>query len=143
VKLPLQITFRNMQASEDIEAIIHNRAEKLNQYFGKIMRCRVIIEAHHKYHQQGNVYDVHIDMITPDIQIAISRVAALNHAYEDVDVAIREAFDAAKNQLQERNKKMPGHVNVHQPSLHGAILELDPYENSGSIPTSGLHNKLH
>lgn len=141
--IPLKITFRSMQASEDIEAMIKNKAEKLNQFFGEMLRCRIIIEAHHKHHQQGNVYDVHIDISTPDKQIGVSRVAALNHDHEDVDVAIREAFESAKHQLQERNEKMGGNVTVYQPSLHGTILESDLFKNFDSIPASGIHNKLH
>ena len=124
MKLPLQITFRNMQVSEDIEAMVRSKAEKMDQYFGEILRCRVIVEARHKHHHQGNVYDVHIDMTTPRKDIAISRVAALNHTHEDVDVAIREAFDSAKRQLLEHNSKIEGHVKVHETSPYGKILEL-------------------
>ena len=135
MKLPLQITFRNMQSSEDIEAMVRNKAEKLDQFFGDIMRCRVIIEARHKHHHQGNIYDVHIDITTPGKEIAISREAALNHAHEDVDVAIRDAFDSAKRQLQEHSAKIQRHVKAHEPTPHGKILELNPYEDFGIIQT--------
>lgn len=136
MKLPLQITFRNMQALPDIEAIVRNKAEKLDQFFGHIMRCRVIIESRHKHHHQGNIYEIHIDITVPGKEIAVSREAALNHAHEDIDVAIRDAFDAAKRQLQDHSAKVQRHVKTHAPIPHGKIIQLNPYEDFGIIQTS-------
>ena len=38
MKLPLQVTFRNLESTESMEADISKKAEKLNQYFDNIRR---------------------------------------------------------------------------------------------------------
>lgn len=133
MKLPLQITFRNMNPSEVIEANIRDKADKLNQVFPHIMSCRVVVEAGHKHHHQGNIYDVHIDLKVPDKEIAVSREAGLNHAHEDVYVAIRDAFDAAKRQLQNYSAKIQREVKTHEVSPHGKIFALYPAMDYGLI----------
>lgn len=41
MKLPLQVTFRNMASSDAMEANIREKAEKLDQFYDQIMSCRV------------------------------------------------------------------------------------------------------
>jgi len=101
MKLPLEITFRNMDASDALEADIRSKAEKLDQFYGRVMSCRVVVEAPHKHHHQGNTYQVRIDMTVPDGELVISRDRGQNHAHEDPYVAVRDAFDAVRRQLQD------------------------------------------
>ncbi len=42
---PLQITFRDIPPSEALEADIREKATKLDQFYEKIMTCRVMVEA--------------------------------------------------------------------------------------------------
>ena len=44
MELPLQITSRNFKLFEDVETKIRNEAEKLNKFYDRIMRCRVVVE---------------------------------------------------------------------------------------------------
>jgi len=100
MKLPIQIIFRNMESSAAIEAAVHDRADKLNQFYEHIMSCRAVIELHHRHHHQGNLYHVRVDLKVPDTEIVASREPAEHHAHEDVYVAIRDAFDAVRRQLE-------------------------------------------
>jgi ribosome-associated translation inhibitor RaiA len=54
MQLPLQITFRNLEPSEAVEARVRKESEKLDKLYDRIMRCRVVVEAHHKHHHKGN-----------------------------------------------------------------------------------------
>jgi ribosomal subunit interface protein len=101
MKLPLEITFRNMDASDALEADIRSKAEKLDHFYDRVMSCRVAVEAPHKHHHQGNTYQVRIDMTVPDGELVVSRGHGQNHAHEDPYVAVRDAFDAARRQLQD------------------------------------------
>ena len=136
MKLPLQITFRNMDASEAMEAAVREKAEKLDQFFSEIMSCRVVVEARHKHHHQGNIYDVHIDIKVPGKEIAVSREAGLDHAHEDAYVAIRDAFNAAKRRLQDYSAQIQQQVKVHEALPHGKIIQLKPAEDYGVIQTA-------
>ena len=135
MQLPLQITFRNMQPSEAVEAKIRERAEKLDKYYEHIMSCRVIVEPQHKHHHRGNLYQVRIDVMVPDGELVASREPDEHHSYVDVYVAIRDAFDAMRRQLEDYARRRRGDVKTHEVPLHGRIVELLPAENYGKIET--------
>ena len=135
MKLPLQITFRNMDHSDAVEANVREKAAKLDQFFESIMNCRVVIEAHHKHHHKGNLYHVRIDLTVPRNELVVSRDPKANHAHEDVYVAIRDAFDAAKRQLQNYAGKLRRETKTHEVPPHGRVVELVTMENYGRIET--------
>ena len=136
MKLPLQITFRNMEPSEAVEARIREKAEKLDRFCDQIMSCRVVFEAHHQHQHQGNLFHVRIDITVPDKEIVISREPGRHQAHEDAYVAIRDAFDAARRQLENYNQKRQQQVKNHTLPLHGRVIELHPDEDYGRIESS-------
>ena len=120
MKLPLQITFRNMQSSEAVESKVKQRATRLERYFENILSCKVTIEAPHKHHHKGSIFQVNIDVSVPGKEIVVSRERGLNHAHEDVYVAVRDAFAAARRQLEEYAKSRLGKAK----RLTGAALQV-------------------
>jgi len=96
MQLPLQITVRNMSLSEAALANIRSKAEQLDKFCDCIMRCHVIVEAPHRHHRKGVPYHVCIDLTVPGSEIVVK-----HGANEDVYVAIRDAFDAARRKLQD------------------------------------------
>lgn len=136
MKLPLEITFRNMKPSEAIDADIREKAAKLDRFSDDVMACRVAVEAPHKHHHKGNIYHVRIEITVPDGKLVVSRDPKDNQAHEDAYVAIRDAFDAARRQLQDFVRRRRQAVKSHEPPLHGRIVELVPEENYGRIETS-------
>lgn len=134
MKLPLQIVFRNMGPSEAIEAKIRERAEKLENYCEHIMSCRVVVELLHRHHHQGNLYHVRVDLKVPDSELVASREPDLDHAHEDVYVAIRDAFDSVRRQLEDYTRRRRGQVKLHDLPPHGRVAEL--YPDYGKIATA-------
>lgn len=133
MKLPLQVVFRNMVASAAVEAKIRERAEQLDRIYEHIMSCRVIVEAHHKHHHQGNLYHARIDLKVPDTEIVASREPGEHHAHEDVFVAVRDAFDAVDRRLEDYARRRRGQVKAHEVPPHGHVAELNP--DHGMIET--------
>ena len=110
MQLPLQITIRDIEQSEALETHIRDKAKKLDEFFDRITSCRVVVEVPHKHHHQGKQFNVRIDIGVPGSEIVVNR----DHA-EDVYVALRDAFDAAKRQLEDYARKLHGNVKAHQP----------------------------
>ena len=108
MQIPLQITVRDMEHSEALEARIRSKAQKLEEFFAHIVSCHVVVEMPHRHHQQGKQFNVRIDIGVPGNTIVLNR-----HQAEDVYVALRDAFDAAKRQLQEYSRVMRGDVKTH------------------------------
>lgn len=136
MQIPLQITFRHMEPSEALEAKIREKAQKLEQFAEHIMSCRVTIDMEHKHHKQGKLFGVKIDITVPGTEIIADRHPDKHHAHEDVYVALRDAFDASRRQLEDYVRIQRGKVKVHETLPHGQIKELFPYEDYGLIETS-------
>lgn len=136
MQIPLQITFRHMEPSEALEAKIRERAEKLDQFADHIMSCRVTVDQEHKHHQQGKLFAIKIDITVPGNEIVVTRTPDKHHAHEDPYVALRDAFDASRRQLEDYVRKLRGKVKTHETPPHGRIKELFPYEDYGVIETA-------
>jgi ribosomal subunit interface protein len=134
MQLPLQITFRDMEQSDAIEKAVREKAEKLNQ-FEQIMSCRVVVEMINKHHK-GTLYQVSIDLTVPGTEIVVSRDHGVDHSHEDVYVAIRDAFDAARRQLQDYHRVSHQKVKAHDVPPHGRVSELNADEGYGRIETA-------
>jgi ribosomal subunit interface protein len=119
MQIPLQITIRGSAHSEELETHIRNKAKKLDEFFEHITSCRVVVETPHKHHQQGKQYNVRIDIGVPGHEIVVNR-----DMNEDVYVALRDAFDAAKRQLEDYVHKLRGEVKTHEPKRPGEGGEL-------------------
>jgi ribosomal subunit interface protein len=111
--LPMQITWRDIPQSDAVEAVIREKADKLDRFFDKITSCRVIVESSHKRHHHGNLYRIRIELEVPGDQICVTRDAGDAHAHEDIYVTLRDAFKAARRQLQDYVDTRRGHVKHH------------------------------
>jgi ribosome-associated translation inhibitor RaiA/cold shock CspA family protein len=124
MQLTPQVTFRGIPHSDALDAEIRERIAKLDEYFPRIMSCRVVIEAKHRHHHQGQLYHVRIDLGVPKKEIVVSHERHDQHAHEDPYVAIRDAFNAASRQLEDYAREQRGDVKHHEPPLHGKVLSL-------------------
>ena len=114
MQIPLQITIRDIEHSDTLETHIRSKAEKLEEFFKHITSCRVVVEVPHRHHQQGKQFNVRLDIGVPGNEIVVNR----EHA-EDVYVALRDAFGAAKRQLEDYARKLRGDVKTHEPKRSG------------------------
>lgn len=124
MQLPVQITFRNVPRSDAVEAKIRERAAKLDTYYDRITGCHVTVEAPHRRHHQGKLFQVGIDLVLPGTELVVNRAPQAHHAYEDVFVALRDAFDAARRQLEDYARRQRADVKAHVDPPHGHVSKL-------------------
>lgn len=113
MQLPLQITFHNLDASEAVETKIRQRAAELEQFYDRIIGCRVAVETTSHKRQKGRLYSVRVDLTVPDHEIVVNRSAADDHSHEDIYIAVRDAFDAARRRLEEHVRRRRGDIKSH------------------------------
>ena len=135
MKLPVEISFRNIPPTAWIESEVYKRAEKLDVYCRDLMACRVLIEKPHRHHAGGNRFHVRIDLTAPGTEIAVTQAANLHtltkglearewvKAFDvegmrkDIRLVIREAFDIARRRLQDYTRRRRGAVKTHEETL--------------------------
>jgi cold shock CspA family protein/ribosome-associated translation inhibitor RaiA len=151
MQLPIQIAFRNMDPSAAVEARVREEAEKLSEFYDRIMGCRVMVEVPHRHHQRGQRFHIRIDLTVPGGEILVKHEPSVRSAlqqnekskkdqetatpHKDIYVAIRDAFKAARRQLQDYGRKQSGAVKHHEPVPHGRISKLYLEEGYGYLET--------
>ena len=106
-----QISFHGIEHSDALHDSIRERAEKLERFYDHIMGCRVVLELSSRHQRRGKQFTVRIDLTVPGSEIAIT------HQHdEDVQVALRDAFDAARRKLEDYARTRRGDVKRHSPT---------------------------
>jgi ribosomal subunit interface protein len=126
----LQITWHGIDRSEAIEAHLRQRAAALEKFYPNITSCRVAVELPHRHKHQGKLYNVRITLRVPHGDVVLNR-----DLHEDIHVALRDAFDAARRKLEDILRRQRGATKVHAVPLHGTVARLQPEEGYGFIET--------
>lgn len=131
--MELHITFRGMETSPAAEARIRQRVSELEQICDRITHCRVVVETLNRSHRKGNLLGVHVDLSVPGGKVIVNRDSGDDHAHEDLHVAIRDAFDAARRRLRDHMRRMEGEIKTHAPETTGRIVRLVPEQDHGFL----------
>jgi cold shock CspA family protein/ribosome-associated translation inhibitor RaiA len=135
MQVPLQVSFRHMKHSEAIEALIREKAAKLDASPDHIMGCRVVVGPVGKHHEHGNLYEVRIDITVPGEEIVVTREPSQHTAYKDIQVALRDAFDSARRRLADYVRRRQGSVKALETVPHARVSKLFPAEGYGFLAT--------
>lgn len=131
MELPLEITIRDIENTDAIDAKIRKKAEKLHQFYDRIIYCRVVVESPQKNKHQGKQFQVNIELDVPGKVLVVNRHS---HRNEDLYIAIRDSFNAMKRQLEDYVHKLRGDKKNHPPQLTGKVVRL--FVDYGFIETS-------
>src|SRR5688572_25371072 len=82
--LPVQVTFRNTSHTAATEAMVREEAAHLDQYYNRIMACRVMIEVPHRHQKEGDHYHVRVDLTVPGGEIVVKREPSLHTRQQDI-----------------------------------------------------------
>jgi len=110
---------RQLPESPSLEAQVRSAVSELEELFDGIVSCRVLIEAWHE--QQGQLYRVRIELNVPGDHLVVGRSPDKDAAHEDALVAVRDAFRAARRQLEDYVRRLGGRIKTHAapPHRHG------------------------
>jgi ribosomal subunit interface protein len=128
MEIGLQITARDIEITDAIRADIEEKAGKLDKYYDRIMRCRVVIETPKRHQHEGKLYDVHIYMTVPGGELVVKR--ELN---KDLYVAIRDAFQAARRKLEDFARQQRLDVKRHEEPSQARITSIFPDQGYGFL----------
>ncbi len=90
-----QVTFRNLDPSAAITTLIEDRLTKLSELHDTVSACEVVVESPNRQNAKGRAFHVRLRLSVRGTEPVVSEE---NH--EDCAVAIREAFNAARRQIE-------------------------------------------
>jgi cold shock CspA family protein/ribosome-associated translation inhibitor RaiA len=151
--LPLQITFRNMESSEEVKGWIQEEADKLNEFHGKITGCRVVVELPSRRRKAGNLYHVRVDLTVPGGEMVVKRQPSLRALpgrtdreatkslevkvpHKDLRQAINDAFASTRRRLQDYSRRRRREVKTHAAPPLARVTRLFPEEGYGFLESA-------
>jgi ribosomal subunit interface protein len=102
MKLPFELHQKDVALPPAMAEEVRKRAERLEHYYDRIMRCRITLEGSGRHHRQGS-YKVLIDLTVPGAEIVVHKEEAAN-----LELALGEAFDAATRRLEDHVRRIRG-----------------------------------
>jgi ribosome-associated translation inhibitor RaiA len=110
-----EIHFHGIDKSEAVEERVREKVAKLERRFGRMSRCRVVLEAPHRSPQKPKVYQIKIEISLPRRKpIVVSHERAGSHAQEELALAIRDAFEAALRKVDDVSSKITARTKLER-----------------------------
>ena len=85
------------------EPAIQEKVEKLDRFYDRITSCRVVLELAGRHKRHGRQFTARIDLAVPGGEIVVNK----EHD-EDLHIALRDAFNAARRQLEDYARTQRG-----------------------------------
>jgi ribosomal subunit interface protein len=108
-----QVSFDDLPVDEAVRDAVLDHIADLERFSDRITGCHVVIAQPHRHRRHGRLWSVRIDLAVPGEEIVVNRQHSRDHAHEDVHVAIRDAFDAARRRLEDHVRRMRGDEKTH------------------------------
>jgi ribosomal subunit interface protein len=145
MSIPLRLTFHGMDPSDAVEQRVREKLDQLERFSDKLMGCRVVVDRPHQHHHQGSLYSVKVELeLAGADPILAGRDKHDDHAHEDVYVALRDAFEAAKRQLEKWVDRSRKRTKSHEVAPHGEVIRLSIDQEYGFLRASdGLEIYFH
>jgi cold shock CspA family protein len=145
MQTPVEIAFRHYQPSDEARTEIAAQTQRLDKFSSNITSCRVVVSGPEGRRRNGGLFQVELRIAMPGRKdVIVDRRHGNSAEHEHVLVAIRQAFDAAKRQIEDAERAMRGEVKVHAPEDRGRVTKLIAGGDYGFIETAdGREVYLH
>lgn len=115
----VQITYRELDASEALSDVIREEAAKLERFYDRILTCHVFVERLQRHLRSGAPFRVRIEIGVPGSEISVDTTPSLRPSgtddepamrdkrseidvkHKDPVLAVRDAFRRARRRVQD------------------------------------------
>ncbi|MBS0234899.1 MAG: HPF/RaiA family ribosome-associated protein [Proteobacteria bacterium] len=133
---PLQITFRGMDSSLALEALIRERVRRLENLYPRLIGCRVVVEVPHRSPETAKVpIAISVEADVPGRGPIIGKdEEERREAKEDHTAALNNAFEAVERQL-DKIADVRSHEVTRRTAdgQSGMVVRLFPDQNYGFV----------
>jgi len=135
METPVEIDFQGMVATPSLQTSVEQHVAKLEQRYGRVTACRVVVKGPGSHHQTGR-YEINIRLALPNgREVNISRAPTGDERYTDLNFAINDSFKHARRRLQDHVRKLQGQVKQHEGEPIATVASLDASGEFGFLKT--------
>ena len=133
-----EIDFQGLKATPAVEAAIAKHIEQLEERWGRVTGCRIVVKAPSGHHRTGGLYEVHIHLSLPDgREVNVNRTPTADERHADLVFAVDDAFKHARRQLQDQVRRAQGQIKQHEGPETGTVVRIDPSGEFGFLESQG------
>lgn len=130
MQVPLELSTRRITLSPALEADLRKRAGKLERHYDRITSCRIAVERPSNHHNEGGPYRVRVNVTVPGSELVANKEA------DDLNAAIRDAFEAAERQVEEFSRRRRGEVKTPVGPPTGRVVRLFKEDGFGFVESA-------
>lgn len=120
---PLEISYRNVSATTEIDKQIRQRVDKLETICDHVISCMVAVEDLQTAQRSGSEYRVRVDVrVPPRHELCATHKEGQGTEGGTIFQSISQAFDAMEKQLRKLNDKQKGLVKTKEQDIAAGIV---------------------
>lgn len=131
MRVPLEITFRNLENTPAISAYIRGLYSKLEQFSESITSCKVVVEIDQKHKTTPVMHNVRVHLNLPGKELA-----TIGNTNSNLYRAVHNAFNKIQRQMDDYIQTLDGHIKHHADTLEGRIVRVFKKRQFGFIETA-------
>ena len=113
METPLRISFQGSDPSDALRRMIVEHIDGLEQLYGRLTACHVVIQVPDKHHRTSGLYSVNIHMALPGgIDINVDHTPQADDRFASPQFAVTDSFRRAKRLIKEHVQKQRGAVKT-------------------------------
>jgi cold shock CspA family protein len=140
MQTPAQIEIEGVKKTPELLAAIDEHIGELENRFGRVTVCRIVVKGPGDRHQTGGQHQVSIRLALPDgREVNVGRTPTQDERYADLTFAIDNAFRRARRRLQDQARLMRGQTKLHEDQPVGTVVRIDPSGEFGFLESADGH----
>lgn len=114
MELPVGITYRGVEKSEEIDGLIRTKAARLDKFCDHITRCDVAVEQPNHTQRSGSPFRVRIDLtVPPNHELVADERQNEHEMHEPLSKIVNDAFKTMERQLKDLVERQRHEVKTH------------------------------
>lgn len=140
MKVPPEITYRDVEKTDAIEALVREKMAKLEQVCDHISSCHVALEKINDRPRDSSPYRVRLDItVPPGHEVVAESNPGGRNQYLEIDALIRDTFEIAWRQLRELSRQQRefdrAKTNDGAQDTTALVTKLFPEQGYGFLKT--------
>src|SRR5260370_7044406 len=119
METPLRISFQGSDPSDALRRMIVEQVDSLEQLYGRLTACHVVIQVPDKHHRTGGLYSANIHLTLPGgIDINVDHTPQAHDRFSSPQFPVTDAFRPATRLIKEHLHQQRTNRNTPRQHIH-------------------------